>query len=308
MFGKEHATLSPTRIDKVRQAKKSIDEHIGALAEEMRRGKSEKLQRFLAYVARFHHYSIGNLCLAIMQRPDITQLAGLRQWNKLGRKVKTGEKGIMILAPVTVRKKDLEPDEKDAADGGIAPNNGKSSQRKPDLPEEVTFFKPVYVFDIAQTEGEDVPSLIHAEGDVRKLWPALRFAVQHTAIPLEFVETIKACPSALGVSLGGRIMLRSDLKAADAFRTLAHEYAHELLHHRSSETSRQVRETEADAAAYVVCRHFGIECDSSDYLQLYDVKAELLLARLETIRQVASTIISRLDTELEAIRRPRGFH
>ena len=265
MYRQEHATLSASRIEKVRQAKKSIDAHIAALAEEMRQGKSERLTRFLGYVSQFHRYSIGNLCLAISQRPGITWMAGLRQWNKLGRTVKPGEKGIMILAPVTVRKKELEATLKEEAGASAT---GELDQAKPDRPEEVTFYKPVYVFDIAQTQGEDPPRLLHAQGDTTRLWPVLKRVVERAAIRLEMVEVIQMCPSALGVSLGGRILLRANLSEASAFRTLVHEYAHELLHHRSSELNRQVRETEADATAYVICRHFGVTCDSSDYLLL----------------------------------------
>jgi len=37
-------------------------------------------------------------------------LAGFRTWNELGRFVKKGEKGILILAPIIRRKTEIEKD------------------------------------------------------------------------------------------------------------------------------------------------------------------------------------------------------
>ena len=34
------------------------------------------------------------------QRPTATRAAGIRSWNELGRRVRRGEKGIMIFAPM----------------------------------------------------------------------------------------------------------------------------------------------------------------------------------------------------------------
>ena len=92
---------------------------------------------------------------------------------------------------------------------------------------------------------------------------------------------------------------------ADAFRTLSHEWAHSLLHFPKDgtpkEPNRTIRETEADAAAFVVCRHFGIDTDSADYLLLYDSDPRLLLERLETVRQTAARIIEAVDGELACL-------
>jgi hypothetical protein len=48
------------------------------------------------------------------QKPDATRVAGLYAWNQLGRRVKKGERGIRILAPVIgVKRKKDEEAEKD---------------------------------------------------------------------------------------------------------------------------------------------------------------------------------------------------
>ncbi len=47
-------------------------------------------------MARFHNYSFGNIMLIARQKPQATNVAGIRTWNSLGRFVKRGEKGIQV--------------------------------------------------------------------------------------------------------------------------------------------------------------------------------------------------------------------
>jgi hypothetical protein len=49
-------------------------------------------------------------CVSALQKPDATRVAGLYAWNQLKRRVRKGERGIRILAPVIgiKRKKDTE--------------------------------------------------------------------------------------------------------------------------------------------------------------------------------------------------------
>ncbi len=293
---------TPTRADKVRQAKQTLEEHVQSLAEQMRQGKSENLIRYLEFSAQFHHYSFGNILLAICQRSGITRLAGLRQWNKLGRRVKAGERGMMILAPMAVWNRPKEEAEPASEEETI------ESERE-ETREKVTIFKPVYVFDVSQTEGAELPALVLATGDADTVLPALKEAVREADIALEELDWTPGSATAHGASYGGRIVIRRDLNSAEAFLTLAHEFAHELLHwpkDGTSEASRGVgkepnktiRETEAEAAAFVVCRHFGITANASDYLLLYDSNSHVLLSRLETIRRTAARIIGEIERTL----------
>lgn len=277
-----------SRTDKVRAAKQTLDEHIQALAEQMSRGKSEQLVRYLEFTAQFHGYSFGNVLLIMSQFPQASRVAGLRQWNKLGRYVRAGEKGIMILAPMAVWNRS-DADSESASDEETIESERKETREK------ITIFKPVYVFDVSQTDGEEVPALLHATGDASAHLPALQEAVRASGITLEIADHVPGSGSAHGASYNGRIVLRDDLDPPEAFRTLVHEFAHELLHWPKDgspkELDKTIRETEADATAFVVCRHFGIACDSADYLLLYDAEPKLLLDRLETIRQTAARII-----------------
>jgi antirestriction protein ArdC len=274
-------TPSSNRIEKVREACQTIEKHIHDLAEQMRAGKSEQLVRYLEFTARFHRYSFRNILLALSQREDMTQIAGMHQWNKLGRRVRGGERGIMILAPMSVR---LKP--------------SKDNGEDPDEREVVTLFKAVYVFDISQTDGDPVPSLLHTQGDAAMLCPAVQEAIREAHITLEFADYIAGSLGADGASYGGRIVIRTGLEIAESFRTMVHEFAHEKLHKHGVKESKTVRETEADATAFVVCRHFGLQSDTSDYLLLYDATPKVLLERFETIRAAAGEIISAISERL----------
>ena len=88
--------------------------------------------------------------------------------------------------------------------------------------------------------------------------------------------------------------------------TLAQEFAHELLHqtHRR-QTTRRIRETEAEAVAFVVCRAVGLETNtaSRDYIHPYGGDAETLAASLDAIQKTAALIIS----EIQPSRAPVQF-
>ncbi len=61
------------------------------------------LSQYLGAMAKFHTYSFGNVVLIARQKPSATNVAGVRTWNSLGRFVRRGEKGILILAPMVGR-------------------------------------------------------------------------------------------------------------------------------------------------------------------------------------------------------------
>ncbi len=52
-------------------------------------------------------------CVSALQKPDATHVAGFYTWNQLGRRVKKGEKGIRILAPIVGVKRQKEEAEED---------------------------------------------------------------------------------------------------------------------------------------------------------------------------------------------------
>jgi hypothetical protein len=119
-------------------------------------------------------------------------------------------------------------------------------------------------------------------------------------IALEFNEKIAP---ALGASYGGKIALQPGQSKAEEFVSLVHETAHELLHkaERRNMTTQTVRETEAEAVAFIVGQAVGLEMGnaSSDYIQMYAGNATLLAESLEVIQRTASAILRAIRPEEE---------
>jgi len=268
-----------------KEQKQLVMQALDALASAIDRGESEQLKTYLATLARFHRYSISNVFLIAVQRPGATRVAGVRAWNKLGRHVKQGEKGIRILAPIVWRKK---RDEKPEVEDGHET-------------EERVGFRTVCVFDVAQTERLPLPEFAQACGEPGEYTGRLLEFAAERRIGVEFSD---ALVSAHGLSSGGRILVRKGLSPAEEFSVLAHELAHELLHRNTGEKplSRTARETEAEAVAFVVCQAIGLEAVSAaaDYIQLYQGSKETLLESLQRIREAAVEIIGAITGKDEA--------
>jgi hypothetical protein len=257
---------------------------VNHLVEALESGQSEVLAQYLSTMARFHNYSFGNIMLIARQKPDATNVAGLRTWNSLGRFVKRGEKGILILAPMIGRKKTDS-----AAESTV---DAKQSQA------QLYGFRAVYVFDINQTKGKDLPTLTEVQGDVSGYRERLVKFVESQGIALNYSDKIAP---AKGLSHGGKISLLSGMQPAEEFSTLAHEIAHEMLHRgdRRTLTTKQVRETEAEAVAFVVCQSVGLQTGttSADYIQLWHGDANLLRESLEAVQQTAAVILGGIAPE-----------
>src|SRR5215471_6075162 len=90
---------------KLEDIKNKTKDAVDYLVQSLESGRSEVLTEYLGTIARFHTYSFGNVMLIARQKPDATNVAGIRTWNSLGRFVKRGQKGILILAPMIGRKR-----------------------------------------------------------------------------------------------------------------------------------------------------------------------------------------------------------
>ncbi|WP_174240724.1 ArdC family protein [Granulicella sp. S156] len=269
---------------KQQTTKEAIAANVQALIEHLEQGHSEGLTAYLTAMGRFHTYSFGNILEIARQRPNATRVAGLYAWNQLGRKVKKGERGIRILAPVigVRRKKDAEA-EKDIRTQNQAVLVG---------------FRSAYVFDVSQTEGKDLPELSErVTGNVGEYSERLLDFISAQGIQLEFNESIAP---ALGMSYGSRIAVLPGQEAAEEFSTLVHELAHEMLHkaERRTATTKTRRETEAEAIAFVVGTTIGLSTGraSADYIHLYHGNAALLTESLEVIQKTSAVILSALES------------
>jgi hypothetical protein len=265
-----------------------IKQAVDYLLQQLKEGKSETLTAYLAAMARFHSYSFGNILSIAKQRPTATRVAGFHAWKELGRFVKRGEKGIQILAPmVGHRRKKDDADRNQTQDASVKP--------APIL----IGFRAVYVFDVAQTEGADLPEFEHSiSGEVGEHRERLIDFLAQQNIALEYSENIAP---ALGVSYGGKIAILPGQSPAEDLVCLVHETAHELLHRstRRTMTTATVRETEAEAVAFIVGQAIGLEMGrvAADYIQMYAGNAALLAESLEVIQRASAVILDAITDE-----------
>jgi len=208
---------------------------------------SERWQDWLNMQSKFHRYSFNNTLLIMQQRPEATQVAGYNAWRKLDRFVRKGEKGIWILAPMIYKA--------DSGDGSA----DDSTERV------LRGFKPVSVFDLAQTDGRELPqNSSRLDGqDVGNVFPKLRqvalglgFSVEDTD---ELAEGVNGdCNHSMN-----RIRVRISNAPAQRVKTLAHELGHAILHTPGDgrPDDRGLMELEAESVAFVVCANNGIDTD-----------------------------------------------
>lgn len=259
------------------RALKLAEEALQGLVSSLEAGHSDTLKAYLAAMARFHTYSFQNSILIYFQRPAATQVAGFGKWKEMGRHVKKGEKGIAILAPVLYKAKlKVEVDEQD----------------EQELRNKAVGFITTYVFDVAQTEGDDLPKFATVGGQPGWYKSRIRGLIQAHGIDLEYAEDLGG---ANGLSSGGKILIQEGMPAAQEFAVLVHELAHELMHkgERRQNTSKALRETEAEAVSFVVCSAIGLETGTafSDYIQLWQGDAKLLSQSLAEVQHTAVNIL-----------------
>jgi antirestriction protein ArdC len=242
--------------------------------------------RYLDVQRRFYHYSFGNCLLIALQRPDASRVAGFHRWLELGRHVRKGEKGIAILAPI-VRRSKVE-DEATGEERTVL-----SAPRA---------FRVVHVFDLAQTDGDDLPQV-----------PCHRLSGEGAAVPelhayansLGFSVTVGELPgetNGLCTYSTRTITIRQGLEPAQQTKTLIHEIAHASLHGPAFEGSRNHAELEAESIAYIVCGALGIDSGqySWGYLASWGADASAVRQAGQRIQQTVECILQALEVAEES--------
>ena len=277
-------------------------EEVKAITEKLEKGiqnlfESDNLKNYLKTLSKFHHYSLGNTILIAMQKPNATLVAGYTSWQKnFQRHVKKGEKGISILAPTPYKKK-VEVEKVDPATGDKA----KEIQEI-----VVPAFKVVNVFDVSQTEGKELPSIGVNEltGDVAHFDKVLESLKRSCPVPIEF-EEIRNGAKGYFQAAENRIAVQKDMSQVQTVKTLIHEMAHQKLHSDDPELSRNAKEVEAEAVAYTVSQHFGIETSdySFGYIAGWSKGKDLaeLKDSLDRIRTAADELITDIEGHLKEL-------
>lgn len=291
---KNTTTKRRTKTPEQRAAEtKAIHDTLVAQVETL--ATSEGWKAYLTMATRFHSYSFGNLMLIMAQYPEATQVAGFRKWQSLGRQVRKGEKSIKILgfAQREPRKEEIE--------------SGKYKEGQ-----KVTYFPPVSVFDISQTDvvdeekwttvgGTGKPAMASLEGEDEEGMGAALTAFL-TGFGWEVrEEDLKGGLEGYADPQKKVVAFRTGTAPAEKASTLAHEAAHVVDKHTEDMAEyRQHRgrmEAIAESTAYVIGAHFGI--DTSSYSVGY--VATWTKGDLELLRDTAEAVLRTSKTILSAI-------
>lgn len=243
--------------------------------------------------------------LISIQRPDATFVSGFNSWkNDFNRFVKKGETGIRILAPAFI-KKDIIADQHDLSGNLVLDNDGTPVKQINTI--EIQHFKIVNVFDLVQTEGEPLPELaIELKATCDRADDFIKAICDVASCPVSFIDIPEGAKGYYDLTCH-RIAIQKGMSDVQTIKTLCHELCHSRLHGYDAMKIQKKKkaeiETEAEAVAYVVTKHFGIDTDdySFEYLACFSSGADLkeLSASLSLIQKEASSIITELTDKLK---------
>lgn len=270
--------------EKVKEALERLEEGLGALLD------TEEWKRYLAFQGQFHSYSFHNTLLIFLQKPDATMVAGFHRWKAMGRFVRKGERGISILAPMFHTK----PEDEVLSELVLHKTKGETGRKT------LFGFRPVYVFDVEQTDGEPIPNV---DTPVIMYGHTGWYESLRETCPFPICEVPDGEDGVLG-SFRHRtqsIEIVETLPEAQKTKVLIHEWAHGILHGLSDRPERETRELEAESTAFVVASALGF--DTADYSFGYiagwrgEEAVKTLKACGTRIQKAADTILTALQPQ-----------
>lgn len=263
--------------------------------------QSENFRTFLLTMSKFHEYSIGNLILIMLQKPDATRVAGFSTWKDLYRWVKKGEKGIAILAPcMPPKRKELKPSEVENT-----PNEKENPEEETEI--RPIYFKVVYVFDVSQTEGKPLPEFevppLTGEANEELFERVMRLA-ESQGLDVSFDSKPDQDQDIKGYYTGKTIWVRPEESRAQQLKTLLHEVAH-YYSEGVFRIPRSDAETIAESVAFTIGAHYGFDTGarSFPYVAIWSKDKKVLEANLAAIRKVSEKIFDGLE---QAVKKPVG--
>ena len=312
----------PEKPGKNREQLKEITDRIEAgIRDIFESGDMDKYRNYLRTMSRFHNYSLNNQALIHLQRPDATLVAGYNRWrDKFSRHVLRGEKGITIIAPTPYKKKieqeKLDPDTKLP----ILDADGKIVTEEKEI--EIPMFRPVKVFDYAQTDGKPLPERVaspvaNLTGSVENYEAFMEALRRSSPVPVE-VKPLSADVDGYFSPKSQNITLREGMSEVQTVSAAVHEIAHAKLHNYGLQQaaerkakSRNTEEVEAESISFMVCAYFGIEtgANSFGYVATWSKNAELpeFRASLDTISKTANGIITDVEKHFAEVCKERGI-
>ena len=237
-------------------------------AAELTAGSAERVQSYLDLQSRFPRYSVGNILLLTVQKPDATCIGDFKSWKDGGASIKRGETGIILLEP------------------------GKEYERK-DGSSGVSF-NAKHVFDVSQTDAA-APAKPEIHRDERLLLKALVYNA-----PCEIkIDDAVHFPEGLAAVYDPKnrtIYVDRGHNAKELFQDISQELAH--AHMDEGNYSREENTFTAFCVSYMLCKRCGIDVsnyhfDLPESFRLLDAKG--IREELGKMRALSNNISSDMD-------------
>ena len=236
--------------------------------------ESEQYAQYLKVMSKFTNYSVNNTILIAMQTGgQASMVAGYTAWPKnFGRQVNRGEKAIKSFAPMTYKRK-KEVDMIDQATGQPI-RNPDGSVHKETIEVTVPTFRVANVFDISQTSGPPLPTLVdELEGNVERYQDFVQVIRNISPVPVNF-EDMEG-QDGYYHQIEKRIAINDAMSERQTMAAMIHELAHAKLHALDPEhlkesakargKDQRTMEVEAESIAAVVSSYFGIETSANSW-------------------------------------------
>ena len=222
-------------------------------------------------ISGLYNFSFHNSCLIALQGGTICQ--SYKNWKKLNRYVRKGEKArIHIFRPVVFKKNDDDDDKK-----------------------TFTRFFLVPTFDIEQTDGNPL-EYEHNSINVNIEYIPVKHKLQKI-IKVPIVEKITG--NHRGYCSESEIGVSEMSNNADKIRTLIHEVAHHLLKHvgNHENITKSTKEVEAETVTHFVLSYMDIEYSLSEsYIASWKNEHTVSHVNYKQLLKVTDQIIKALQT------------
>ena len=216
--------------------KQTSKERLKDITDSIERGiqdlfQSDKYAEYLRTMSRFHKYSVNNIMLIYMQKPDATLVAGFNKWrDQFERNVMKGEKGIKIIAPTPFKKK-IEQEKRDPDTNlPMLDADGKVITEEKEI--KIPMFKPVTVFDVSQTDGKPLPQLASdLSGNVQNYEVFMEALRCSAPVPIEILPIRDGSDGYFSLD-NQKIAIREGMSEVQTVSAVVHEIAHSKLHNQ----------------------------------------------------------------------------
>jgi len=243
-----------SNVNKTNKTKEIFEKIVTNVQTIVNNGEYEK---FLRFAKNFRNYSFNNMILIFSQFPDATMVAGKSKWLQMKRELKNGAKKIFIIAPIPRKYNKKVTKIKD----------GEEVQEVETY--EYNSYRYVYVYDVSQTVGENLPLQIQSNNgqDMAFFYEKLK---NFSKVPV-FEENLQGGLQGYYSEKNQKIVIRNDSSINDKAATLLHELAHCLYDDFDYKTNKDLSEVFVESIAYIVADHFGLDTSmcSFNYITQY---------------------------------------